>query len=89
MNWRQSAFSPATRLFFGATKRISLKLVVRFANVRTSPFIATVIACGSAVDPLLKHGIVPDFLVIIERDPDLLPFHHYTAEEHDLSELVA
>ena len=44
-----------------------------------------IIGCGSALDPLIAKGIVPDFLVLLERDPDLLPFMQGSAEEYDLS----
>lgn len=46
---------------------------------------AVIIACGSALDPLLANGIVPDFLVLLERDPDLLPYMQGSAKEFDLS----
>ena len=46
---------------------------------------AVIFACGSAIDPLFAHGIVPDFVIIIEQDPNLLQYHEYTQEDHDLS----
>ena len=44
-----------------------------------------IIGCGSALDALLANDIVPDFLVLLERDPALLPFMQGTAKEFDLS----
>lgn len=46
---------------------------------------AVIIGCGSALDPLLANGITPDFLVLLERDPDLLPFQQGTSREFDMS----
>jgi hypothetical protein len=46
---------------------------------------AVIIGCGSALDPLLANGITPDFLVLLERDPDLLPFQQGTSKEFDMS----
>ena len=46
---------------------------------------AVIIGCGSALDPLLAHDITPDFLVLLERDPDLLPYQQGTSKEFDMS----
>ena len=46
---------------------------------------AVIVGCGSALDPLLANGITPDFLVLLERDPDLLPFQQGSSEEFDMS----
>ena len=48
---------------------------------------AVVIACGSALDPLMKNGIVPDFVALLERAPDLLTFYEMTAKAYDLSKI--
>lgn len=46
-----------------------------------------IVSCGSAIVPLLNHGIKPDFHVLLERDQLLLPLFQETAEEHDLSDI--
>jgi hypothetical protein len=45
---------------------------------------AIVISCGSAVRPLLKNGIIPDFQVELENI-GILPLVKQVAAEHDLS----
>lgn len=46
---------------------------------------AVIIGCGSALDSLMAAGIMPDFLVLLERDPALLPYMTGSSKEFDLS----
>lgn len=46
---------------------------------------AVVIACGTSMEPLLKHGITPDFNILLERSELLLKAHQEAAEMFDLS----
>jgi hypothetical protein len=48
---------------------------------------AVIFACGTAIDPLMARGIQPDFWVMMERDPAILPQAEETAEMFDVSEV--
>ena len=49
---------------------------------------AVVIACGTSMEPLLKHGIIPDFNILLERSELLLKAHEEAAAMFDLSKTV-
>ena len=46
---------------------------------------AVVISCGTALRPLMRAGVVPDFHVEIENVPELQPLIEQAATEFDLS----
>ena len=48
---------------------------------------AVIMACGTALEPLLIHGIRPDFLVHLERDEIILDNHRIFSRDYDFSDV--
>ena len=83
-----------SRIMDEITNRIDIPMIIAAAGpsldgclemIKEYQDDVVIIGCGSTLDPLLANGIVPDFLVLLERDPDLLPYMQGSAEELGLS----
>jgi len=48
---------------------------------------AVIMACGTALEPLLLNGIRPDFLIHLERDAIILDNHQIFSRDYDFSDV--